>query len=156
MLCLVAQMYLTLCNRMDCSPPFSSVHGDSPGKNIGGGCHALPQRILPTQGLNTDLLHCRILYSLSHQGSPDYFLGTWKYSLQVSGLWPVPSILYPASNLDWQFISYMILYMFQCHSPKSSHPLPLPRGLKVRSIHLCLAALNSTGFKLQCIKLKCI
>ena len=29
-----------------------------------------------------------------------------------------PSILYPASNLDWRFISYMILYMFQCHSPK--------------------------------------
>ena len=27
---------------------------------------------------------------------------------------PAPSILYPASNLDWQFISYMILYMFQC------------------------------------------
>ena len=27
---------------------------------------------------------------------------------------PAPSILYPASNLDWQFISHMILYMFQC------------------------------------------
>ena len=26
---------------------------------------------------------------------------------------PAPSILYPASNLDWQFISH-ILYMFQC------------------------------------------
>ena len=38
---------------------------------------------------------------------------------------PAQSILYPASNLDWRFISYMILYMFQCHSPKSSHPLPL-------------------------------
>ena len=33
---------------------------------------------------------------------------------------PAPSILYPASSLDWWFISYMILYMFQCHSPKSS------------------------------------
>ena len=32
---------------------------------------------------------------------------------------PVPSILYPASNLDWRFISHMILYLFQCHSPKS-------------------------------------
>ena len=38
---------------------------------------------------------------------------------------PAPSIQYPASNLDWQLISYMILYMFQCHSPKSSRPLPL-------------------------------
>ena len=28
----------------------SSVHGDSPGKNIGVGCHALLQKIFPTQG----------------------------------------------------------------------------------------------------------
>ena len=51
---------------------------------------------------------------------------------------PAPSILYPASSLDWWFISYMILYMFQCHSPKSSHPLPLPQSPKDCSIHLCL------------------
>ena len=25
---------------------------------------------------------------------------------------PAPSFLYPASNLDWRVISYMILYMF--------------------------------------------
>ena len=37
---------------------------------------------------------------------------------------PSPSIGYHESNLDWQFVSYMILYMFQCHSPKSPHPLP--------------------------------
>jgi len=51
---------------------------------------------------------------------------------------PAPSILYHASNLDWWFISYMILYMFQCHSPKSSHPFPLPQSPKDCSIHLCL------------------
>ena len=51
---------------------------------------------------------------------------------------PAPSILYPVSNLDWQFVSYMIVYMFQCHSLKSSHPLPLPQSPKVLSIHLCL------------------
>ena len=41
---------------------------------------------------------------------------------------PAPSIQNRASNLDWQLISYMIFYMFQCHSPKSSHPLPLPQS----------------------------
>ena len=45
---------------------------------------------------------------------------------------------HPVSNLDWWFVSYMILYMFQCHSPKSSHPLPLPQSPKDCSIHLCL------------------
>ena len=51
---------------------------------------------------------------------------------------PAPSIMYHASKLDWRFISYMILYMFQCHSPKSSHLLPLPQRPKDCSIHLCL------------------
>ena len=69
-LCLVAQSCLALCNTMDCSPPGSSVHGDSWGKNTGVGCHALFQGIIPTQGSNPGLPHCRwILYHLSHQGS---------------------------------------------------------------------------------------
>ena len=51
---------------------------------------------------------------------------------------PAPSIQYHALNLDWQFISYMILYMLQCHSPKSSHPLTLPQSPKDCSMHLCL------------------
>ena len=51
---------------------------------------------------------------------------------------PAPNILYPASNIDWQFVSYMIVYMFQCHSPKSSHSLLLPQSPKVCSICLCL------------------
>ena len=51
---------------------------------------------------------------------------------------PAPSIQYHALNLDWQFVSYMILYMFQCRSPKSSSPLPLPQSPKDCSIHLCL------------------
>ena len=70
-MCLVAQSCPTLCNPMDCSPPGFSVHGDSPGKNTGVGCHALLQGTFLTQGLNPGLPHCRwILYRLSHQGSP--------------------------------------------------------------------------------------
>ena len=67
-LCWVAQLCLTLCNPMDCSPPGSSVHADSPGKNTGVGCHALLQRTFPTQGANPGLPRCRrILYCLSYQ-----------------------------------------------------------------------------------------
>ena len=51
---------------------------------------------------------------------------------------PAPSILYPTLNLDWQFISYMVLYMFQCHFLKSSRPLSLPQSSKDCSILLCL------------------
>ena len=51
---------------------------------------------------------------------------------------PAPSMLYPASDIDWRFNSYMVVYMLECHSPKSSHPLPLPLSSKVRYTHLCL------------------
>ena len=48
-----------------------SVHGDSPGKNTGVGCHTLLQGIFPIQRLNPGLPHCRqILYQLSYQRSP--------------------------------------------------------------------------------------
>ena len=51
---------------------------------------------------------------------------------------PAPSILYHVSNLDCQLISHMIIYMFQCHSPISSRPCPLPQSPNDCSIHLCL------------------
>ena len=56
---LVAQSCPTCCDPMDCSPPGSSVYGDSPGKNTGVGCHALLQGIFPIQGSNSGLLYCR-------------------------------------------------------------------------------------------------
>ena len=58
----VAQSCPTLCDPLVCSPPGSSVHGGSPGKNTGVG--------LPNPESNSGLPHCRrILYHLSHQGS---------------------------------------------------------------------------------------
>ena len=69
--CSVSKLCPTLFDPMNCSTSGSSVHGDSPGKSTGVGCHALLQEIFPTQGSNPGLLHCRlILYCLSHQGSP--------------------------------------------------------------------------------------
>ena len=45
---------------------------------------------------------------------------------------PAPSIPYRASNLDWWLVSYMILYMFQCHSPCQSEWL---RSKSLQSIN---------------------
>ena len=87
-LCLVAQSCPTLCDPMDCSPLGSSVHGDSPGKNTGVGCHVLLQGIFPTKGLNPGLPHCRqILYHLSHQGSPG-ILKWVAYPISRGSSWP--------------------------------------------------------------------
>ena len=64
---------------------------------------------------------------------------------------PAPSILYPASNLDWRFISYMILYMFQCRSPKSSHLLPLPESKRLfdTSVSLLLSCIQGYHYHLS-------
>ena len=57
---------LPLCDPIDWTRPGSSVHGDSPGKNTGVGCHALLQGVFPMQGSNLGLPHGgRILYHLS-------------------------------------------------------------------------------------------
>ena len=60
---------------------------------------------------------------------------------------PAPSIQYHASNLDWQFVSYMILYMFQCHSPKSSHPRPLPESKRLFYIPVSLLLSRIQGYR---------
>ena len=49
------QLCPSLYNPMGYSPPGSSVHRDSPGKNTGVGCHALLQGVFPTQGSNLGL-----------------------------------------------------------------------------------------------------
>ena len=57
----VAQSYGTLCDPMDW--PGRLCPWNSPDKNTGVGCHSLLQGIIPTQGTNPRLLHCKqILY----------------------------------------------------------------------------------------------
>ena len=75
--CLVAQSFLTLCDPTDCSPPGSSVHEDSPGKNTGAGCHALLQGIFPTQESNPNLYMGRwVLYHCATREAPSLKITT--------------------------------------------------------------------------------
>ena len=67
--CLVTQSCLPLCDPEDCSLPGSPVHGESPRKNPGVGCHAVLQSIFPTQGSNLGLFimeHNLLLFSHCH------------------------------------------------------------------------------------------
>ena len=67
-----------ICESETCSVVSYSLqpHGlyspwNSPGRNTGVGSLSLLQGIFPTQGSNPGLLYCRrILYQLSHHGSP--------------------------------------------------------------------------------------
>ena len=76
---------------MDCSPPGSSIHGDSPGKNTGVGCQAFLQGIFPTQESNQSLLYCRqILYQLSYQGVSCMYILLFNKSLSHVQLFATP------------------------------------------------------------------
>ena len=78
--CLPAQSCLTLCDPMDCSPPGSSVHGNSPGKNTGEWDAMPSSRGFPIHGSNPHLPHCRwIPYHLSQrEGNP-----IWPYKFAL-------------------------------------------------------------------------
>ena len=67
----ITQSCLTLCNSMDCSLPGSSFHGILQASILEWIAIPFSKGIFPTQELNPALQHCRkILYPLSHQGSP--------------------------------------------------------------------------------------
>ena len=118
---LVAQLCLTLCDPMDCSPPGSSVHGDSPSKNTRVDCHALLQGIFPTQELNPSLPHCRqILYHLSHreaQGSRLQLENLMPFSLPLSHthMWALHTALAAS-------FTYSLCFQNRYLAPKNSLP----------------------------------
>ena len=76
------QLCPILCDPVDCSPQLLCPW-DSPGQNIGLGCHALFQGIFPTQGLNLSYISCigrhaNGRHSLSCHQECTYYLLTHK------------------------------------------------------------------------------
>ena len=87
-----------LWNSMDWSPPGSSVHGDSSGKNTG-------------EGSNPGLLYCKlILYHLSHQGSPR-ILEWVAYPSSRWSSWP----------RNWTRLSYIAGRFFTSWATREAH-----------------------------------
>ena len=108
---------------------------NSPGQNTGVGSLSLLQGIFPTQGSNPGLPHCRrILYQLSHQGSPQPS-GPERAASAVE-VWPLPTKWLLAGGLP-------------ARSP-SSPPAPPHRATDTRACDLrplgsCAAALLAWG-----------
>ena len=122
---LLTQWCPTLCDPMDCRPPGSSVHGDSPGKNTGVGSLSLHQGIFPTQGSNPSLPHLRTdsLYHLS-QGKPKnphlYNQFYYRYSFSYCFLLQFISI-----NCIFIVYEYIVQY---CHRILNVVPMPYSRA----------------------------
>ena len=90
---LIPCTYVVLC----------SVHGNSPGKNIGVGCHAFLQGMFPIQGLIPGHLHCRkILYQPSHQGSSGIL--EWVSLLKVTNC---------LTDVHYSCFSFLLLILYQ-------------------------------------------
>ena len=64
------QLCPSLCDPMDCSPLGSSVHGDSPGKNIAVGFHVLLQGIFLTQVKLSSLMSPALAGGFFDTGAP--------------------------------------------------------------------------------------
>ena len=96
-LCLITQSCPTLCDPLDCSPPGSSIHGVSPGKNTRVGC-------------NTLFLNLTLLLSKSFSG---FFLKHRLISLIIFGLpwftllsWAAYNLLHDLNCSRWHVCTW--------------------------------------------------
>ena len=113
-LCLVIQSCLTLWDPMECSPPGSSVHGNSPGKSTGVGCHSLLQEIFPTQGSNPGLPHCRQIVYLQPPREAQL-----RCCVTSQFLWLFHWQLYVPNHYFFFFFSQKLQSMFWFKKPNS-------------------------------------
>ena len=101
----VTQLWPTLCDPMDCSPPGSSIHGIF---QASVDCHFLLQGIFLTQGLNPGLPHCRkMLYYLSHQSG--FIFASFPFYASINLLTISFSLHFCGTTLPW-LSSYMFIH----------------------------------------------
>ena len=157
MLCLVTQSCLTLCDPIGYSPPGIFLHGASPDKNTGVGCHALLRRISPTQRSNPSLQLGRwVLYhwstweaasKCSHTVAKLVYLLFFSFCLGYLNL-PEQSGCVNSSNildLTFQLIALTVPWPLCRHDPKDveSRGITLPTG---HDESLILKLFYSNGF----------
>ena len=120
----------TLCNPIDGSPPGSTIPGILPARTLELGRHFLLHCVKLKVNFFLKTLHNCISFAKYQNESATGIhvfpiLNPPPSSLPIPSLWVVPVHQYPvsciqyrASNLDWQLVSYMIFYMFQCSNEK--------------------------------------
>ena len=100
-------MCAILCDPMDCSMPGSSVHGDSPGKNIGVGCCAFYQGMVATPVIIPRPPHIAggffTIWATSE--AQEY----WAYPFSRGSSWPMKQI--GVSCIAGGFIGNINLYL---------------------------------------------
>ena len=121
--CLHAQVYLTLCILMDCSPQAPLSMGFSRQEYLD--CHFLLQGIFPTQGSNSSLLHWLVeSLPLSYLGSPNDPIFIHYYELkstfQISWFclmfFPVPGS-HPGYHVPLSYVSFSSSWLWQFSLP---------------------------------------
>ena len=110
------QLCPTLCSPMDCSPPGSCVHGDSPGKNTELGCHAILQGIFPTQP--------RDWTQVSHIAGRSFTIWATREA-QTLAWWFLNAILEPSE--PWVMVAGSRPSRFTCQSLTSPWAIPCPQ-----------------------------
>ena len=124
-----------------------------PGKSTGVGCHFLLQEIVPTQGLNPGLLHCRwILYRLSSQGSPGSRPEELLNIPHSTGQPPTTKDCSGEQMLTWRDHSYSRSFLFCCSQEwrtesKSSVFFPIKCLLSFGALFLETVLKESAGIR---------
>ena len=124
---------------------------NSPGQTIGVGSLSLLQGILPSQGSNPGLPHCRrILYQLSHQGSPIYHASSYTHNLI---LLPLHSYLFQylrhlRHSVIWALISSLLKVAQSCPTlcdPVDGSPTgsPIPGIFQARTLEWVTISFSS-------------